>query len=247
MSVLTKAPQTVFADRDSTVFAFPPNRDTLGGTAYLICEKAADNSSEGQSGQNILVDCPAFIEKNQAFITEQGGIDALFITHRGGMAKVAEFQKMFDCQVLIQEQEAYLLPTVMTETFHRDRVVSPPENRLLSPVISATSRVFWTPGHSPGSACLYHSNHGGILFTGRHLIPNQAGAPQPLRLSKTFHWPRQLRHAQQLLTDFTPETLSYICPGSSTGFLRGEKKINDAYTQLQNIDWKSLESAQPGL
>lgn len=233
MPVLTKAPQTVFADCNSTIFAFPPNRETLGGTAYLIVEKDSDEISS-QRSRNILVDCPALIETHQAFITAQGGIDTLFVTHRGGMAKVPEFQNMFECQVLIQEQEAYLLPTVTTKTFHRDRT------------LSSTSRVFWTPGHSPGSACLYHSHHGGILFTGRHLIPNQAGAPQPLHLSKTFHWPRQLRHAQQILTDFTPETLSYICPGASTGFLRGEKKIDDAYTQLQNTNWKSLESAQPG-
>ena len=244
MPVSTKAPQTVFTDRYSTIFAFPPNRETLGGTAYFIIEKDSDDLSAQQSqNRNILVDCPAFSEAHQAFITAQGGIDTLFITHRGGMSQVSEFQKRFDCEVLIQEQEAYLLPTVTTETFHRDHIVSPKENRALSPV----SRVFWTPGHSPGSACLYHSHHGGILFTGRHLIPNQAGAPQPLRLSKTFHWPRQLRHSQQILTDFTPETLSYICPGSSTGFLRGEKKINDAYAQLQNIDWEALKSAQPGL
>ncbi len=234
MPVLIKAPQTIFADHDSTIFAFPPNRETLGGTAYFIVEKDSDRLS-GQQSHSILVDCPAFSEMHQAFITAQGGIDTLFITHRGGMAQVPAFQKMFDCQVLIQEQEAYLLPTVTTATFHRDCTLSP------------TSRVFWTPGHSPGSACLYHSHHGGILFTGRHLIPNQAGAPQPLRLSKTFHWPRQLRHSQQVLTDFTSETLSYICPGSSTGFLRGEKKIADAYAQLQNTDWEALESSQPGL
>jgi len=184
---------------------------------------------------NILIDCPALNETNREFIAQQGGIGSLFITHRGGMAQVLEFQKAFDCQVIIQEQEAYLLPTVTTQTFYRDCT------------LSDTSRAFWTPGHSPGSACFYYRHHGGVLFTGRHLIPTQSGVPQPLRLAKTFHWPRQLKFGQQMLTDFTPETLSYICPGANTGFLRGEKKINNAYAQLQSIDWEALKSAQPVL
>jgi glyoxylase-like metal-dependent hydrolase (beta-lactamase superfamily II) len=272
MPVLTKAPQSIFANAQSRIFAFPPNRETLGGTAYLIVERdavandssSAHSSSESLSGslstdnqildgqtldgqildsqildsqknRNILIDCPALSETNQAFIAAQGGIDTLFITHRGGMAQVPQFQTAFSCQVLIQEQEAYLLPTLTPQTFRYDHKLSP------------LSRVFWTPGHSPGSACLHHYNHGGVLFTGRHLIPNQAGAPQPLRLSKTFHWPRQLRYGQQLLTNFTPETLGYICPGGSTGFLRGEKKIAQAYQQLQAVDWESLKASQPVL
>lgn len=230
MPVSTKAPQPVFTTDGPDIFAFPPNRETLGGTAYLICEKDADGNNA-----NILVDCPALNETHRDFITARGGIGTLFITHRGGMAQVPEFQKTFDCQVLIQEQEAYLLPTVKTETFHRDLQLSP------------TSRVFWNPGHSPGSACLYHTSHGGILFTGRHLLPTRTGAIAPLRLSKTFHWPRQLRYSQQLLSDFTADNLSYICPGASTGFLRGEKKIANAYAQLQRVNWEDLKSASPGL
>jgi glyoxylase-like metal-dependent hydrolase (beta-lactamase superfamily II) len=226
MPVSTKAPQAVF----ETIFAFSPNRETLGGTAYLIVEKDA----AGQSA-NILIDCPALNEIHQDFIAEQGGIGTLFITHRGGMAQVKAFQDMFKAQVLIQEQEAYLLPTVVTETFSGDRTISP------------TSQVFWAAGHSPGSACLYHSQYGGVLFTGRHLLPDRSGAPRPLRLAKTFHWPRQLRQAQSLLDNFSPDTLSYICPGASTGFLHGEKKIAQAYSQLQQTDWAALAKAQPGL
>ncbi len=228
-STKDKQPQTVF----DTIFAFAPNRETLGGTAYMILEPAA---SQGTSeSANILVDCPALTDFHKDFIRSKGGVQTLFITHRGGMAQVKEFQKEFDAQVLIQEQEAYLLPGIETEVFHRDRTLSP------------TSRVLWNPGHSPGSASLYHSSYGGILFTGRHLLPDRSGAPVPLRLSKTFHWPRQLRHAQQLLTDFTADSLSYICPGASTGYLRGDKKIDSAYQQLQNVDWQSLADAKPAI
>jgi glyoxylase-like metal-dependent hydrolase (beta-lactamase superfamily II) len=226
MPVLTKAPQAVF----ETIFAFSPNRETLGGTAYLIVEKDAAGKSA-----NILIDCPALSDSHQDFIAKQGGIGTLFITHRGGMAQVKAFQALFGARVLVQEQEAYLLPTVNPETFAGDRSLSP------------TSRVFWAAGHSPGSACLYHSQYGGVLFTGRHLLPDRSGAPRPLRLAKTFHWPRQLRQAQSLLDKFTPDTLSYICPGASIGFLHGEKKIAQAYSQLQQIDWAALAKAQSGL
>ncbi len=215
-----KQPQSVF----ETVFAFSPNRETLGGTAYLILE----HDAAGQSA-NILVDCPALSEANHTFIEKQGGVRTLFITHRGGIAQVKEFQSAFGGDVLIQEQEAYLLPAVSAQTFHRYYTLSP------------ISRVFWTTGHSPGSACLYHGLYGGVLFTGRHLLPIKGGAPSPLKLAKTFHWPRQVRHAQRLLTDFTPETLGSLCPGANTGLLRGEKKIDNAYAQLQAIDWQTLE------
>ncbi len=221
-----KPPQPVF----DTIFAFAPNRETLGGTAYLICEQDASDRSA-----NILIDCPAMNESNQTFIAAKGSVHTLFITHRGGMAQVKAMQETFGCRVVVQEQEAYLLPTVSVETFHRDHTLSP------------TSRVFWNAGHSPGSASLYHDGYGGVLFTGRHLLPIKGGAPSPLRLSKTFHWPRQLRSAQRLLTDFDANTLGTLCPGANTGFLRGEKKISQAYRQLQAIDWASLANAKPGL
>ena len=223
-TTISKQPQSVF----ETIYAFAPNRETLGGTAYLILEQ----DEQGQAA-NILVDSPAFNEVNQAFIESLGGIRTLFITHRGGMAEVKLFQSAFNARVLIQEQEAYLLPDVNPETFHRERT------------LSATSRVLWNAGHSPGSSSLYHSQYGGVLFTGRHLLPTRGGAPSPLRLSKTFHWPRQLRHAKQLLSEFSPATLSTICPGANTGFLRGEKKIENAYTQVAALDWNKLSAATP--
>ncbi|MBE9060645.1 MBL fold metallo-hydrolase [cf. Phormidesmis sp. LEGE 11477] len=236
-STKDKQPQTVF----DTIFAFAPNRETLGGTAYLILEDLApwvqttDKEADqgGHKGANILVDCPALTDFHREFIHSKGGIQTLFITHRGGMARVKEFQREFNAQVLIQEQEAYLLPGVETVVFHRDRT------------LSSTSKVIWNPGHSPGSASLYYSNYGGVLFTGRHLVPDRNGAPVPLRLSKTFHWPRQLRYAQQLLSDFTADDLSYICPGASTGYLRGDKTIKAAYQQLESTNWQALAAAKP--
>ncbi len=210
-----KQPQTVL----DNIYAFSPNRDTLGGTAYLIVEK------EG----NILLDCPAIDEITSEFLTSHGGVKILFITHRGGIGKARELQSTFNCEVLIQEQEAYLLPKVKVTTFRQE-------------ITLARSRVIWTPGHSPGSSCLYSPSNGGILFTGRHLLPNQQGEPVPLRTSKTFQWHWQINSLQLLREIFTPETLAYICPGANIGFLRGKKAIANAYPQLAQLDLDTLKN-----
>ena len=213
-----KPPRTIL----NSLIAFSPNRDTLGATAYFIVR------NEG----NILIDCPAWDKNNQNFLENNGGVRWLFISHRGAIGKSAEIQKTFGCEILIQEQEAYLLPesrvTVFTEKF----------------TIDSGLEVIWTPGHSPGSSCFYYNFEGGILFSGRHLVPNKEGEPVALRTSKTFHWYRQIRSIKSLLETFTPETLQYICPGASTGFLRGKRIIDNAYTRLANLDFAELQKAQ---
>ncbi|AKG22881.1 MBL fold metallo-hydrolase [Calothrix sp. 336/3] len=211
---ITKSPQIVF----NSIFAFPPNRDTLGGTAYFIVR------NEG----NILIDSPAWDESYQSFMDSQGGIRWLIITHRGAIGKAVEYQKAFNCEIIIQEQEAYLIPEAKLTTFHRELTLNP------------TTKVIWTPGHSPGSACVYHNEHGGILFSGRHLLPNQQGEPAPFKTAKTFHWHRQIRSVKYLLENFSPENLAVICPGANTGFLRGKRVINHAYQQLAALDLAQL-------
>ncbi|MEH2292952.1 MAG: MBL fold metallo-hydrolase [Nostoc sp.] len=204
-------------------FAFPPNRDTLGGTSYFIVR------NEG----NILIDCPALDQTNQDFFGAHGGVRWLFLTHRGAIGKTAEIQQTFGCEVLVQEQEAYLLPGLTVTTFRQEFT------------LDAATQVIWTPGHSPGSSCLYYREFGGILFSGRHLVPNQQGQPVPLRTAKTFHWPRQINSLRLLLERFTPESLQYICPGANTGFLRGKRVIDQAYQHLASLDLPALLRIQP--
>lgn len=218
-----KAPRLVF----DTVYAFTPNRDTQGATAYFI----VNNSPEDQPA-NLLIDAPAWDEGNREWLIAQGGVRWLFITHRGGIGRAPTIQKTLDCEVVIQEQEAYLLPDTTTTTFHHQFRFTP------------ELEAFWTPGHSPGSACLYYSGHGGVLFTGRHLLPNQRGEPEPLRLAKTFHWPRQLQQIEALKTRFSADTLAHLCPGASTGFLRGQRTIDRAYERLQQLDVEAYRGAK---
>lgn len=196
------------------VFSFPPHRETLGGTAYLIVGKAG----------NVLVDCPAWEGGIEAFLRQQGGVRWLFLTHRGGMGKsIPLMQTALGCEVLIQEQEAYLLPEVPVTAWGGDFCLSP------------ELEAIWTPGHSPGSSCLYWSANGGTLFSGRHLLPDRTGKLLPLREAKTFHWRRQLDSVAKLRQRFTPQTLSYLCPGANTGFLRGRGAIEGAYQHLSAL------------
>lgn len=188
----------------SDIWAFAPNRDTLGGTAYLILTSAG----------NILIDSPAWNDVNREFITDRGGTNWLAITHRGGIGKAATIATELGCKVIIQEQEAYLLPEIAATTF-RDKFS-----------INDSIHALWTPGHSPGSSCYYYPAHGGVLFTGRHLLPDASGAAVPLRTAKTFHWPRQLRSVAAVWQQFpSAQPLAQICPGANAGLLRGKGTI----------------------
>lgn len=213
-SSTTKPPRVVF----NNIYAFPPNRDTLGATSYFIVRNES----------NILIDCPALEPTHLDFLRSHGGVRWLFLTHRGAIGKTAEFQQNLKCEVLIQEQEAYLLPGLTVTTFTGGMTLNP------------AIEVIWTPGHSPGSSCLYYPELGGVLFTGRHLVPNQQGEPVPLQTAKTFHWPRQMKSLRSLLERFTPDTLQYICPGANTGFLRGQRFIDQAYQRLAALDLPAL-------
>jgi glyoxylase-like metal-dependent hydrolase (beta-lactamase superfamily II) len=204
------------------LFAFAPNRETLGATAYFILENTG----------NILIDCPAWEKIDREFIKDRGGIASLVITHRGGISqKVAQIQAEFGCEVIIQEQEAYLIPEAKTTLFSEEYRV---EDRSL---------LVWTAGHSPGSSCLYWQKHGGVLFTGRHLLPISPEKIQPLRVAKTFHWWRQLQSVQKILDRFSPETLQYICPAANTGYLRGGGWVADAYQKVESLDFVALRES----
>ncbi|VEP18451.1 Beta-lactamase-like protein [Hyella patelloides LEGE 07179] len=201
------------------IFAFAPNKDTLGATAYLIVDKS----------QNILIDCPLWHDSHRDFILSQGGVTKLIITHRGSIGKeVKKLQVDLDCEVIIQEQEAYLLPEVKVTSF-RDRF------------ISAELELIWTPGHSPGSSCIYWKQQGGILFTGRHLLPKSVTEIAPIHTAKTFHWWRQLNSVAQIRDRFSAENLKYIISGANTGYLRGQGYIDDAYSKLQSLDLDALK------
>lgn len=201
------------------IFAFAPNRDILGGTAYFIAQETG----------NILIDSPAWQDNNRQWLQEHGGVRWLIFTHRGGIGKqVQAMQEALSCEVIVQEQEAYLLPATKVTSF-ADSLSLTPELEII-----------WTPGHSPGSACVYYNQQGGILFTGRHLLPRSAQEVVPLRTAKTFHWWRQMKSIAKLRDRFGKDNLQYILPGANTGYLRGQGYVDDVYSKLQSLDLEKL-------
>ncbi|MDJ0898167.1 MAG: MBL fold metallo-hydrolase [Xenococcus sp. MO_188.B8] len=203
------------------IFAFAPNRDSLGGTAYFIVNQAG----------NLLIDCPAWQDSNLGWLQENGGVRWLIFTHRGGMGKqVQPMQEVLQCEVIVQEQEAYLLPEIKVTSFASSFSLIP------------EIELIWTPGHSPGSTCVYYSQQGGVLFTGRHLLPKSAQEIVPLRTAKTFHWWRQIKSVANLRDRFLGDNLQYILPGANTGYLRGQGYIDDANRKLQSLDLDDLKN-----
>lgn len=220
--------------RPNTI-AFRPNRETLGGTAYALtllnqlANTSEQNTSEYIASDNVLIDCPAPTEDVCRVLEELGGVRWLILTHRTAMGKpgssnacVAKLVRRFDCQVVVQEQEAYLLPDFPVQTFG-DRLALTPD-----------LEVIWTPGHTPGSSCVLYRPDGGVLFTGRHLLPNESGQIVPLRQPKTFHWSRQLRSIDRLLNAIDAPAPEWICPGGNLGKLRGEKIMQGGRQLLES-------------
>ena len=196
------------------VFAFAPNKDTLGGTAYLLIHPLG----------NILIDCPPWQEFNRQFCLDQGGVKYLFFTNRDGISKqIRQIQEELKCNLVIQEQEGYLLPNLQPIIFQENYQ------------IYDDCHLLWTPGYSPGSSCLYTSIHQGILFSGRHLLPTSPSDIAPLKLKKTFHWRRQIKSIELLCDRFNLNNLQYILPGANTGYLRGKGFIDRAYEKLTNL------------
>jgi len=214
-----KAPKPIF----DNIFAFPPNRETGGSVSYLILEK------EG----NILLDCPPWDDFTLKFLKDLGGVSWLVVSGKGTISKtISNLHQTLSAKVIIQEQEAYLLPQLNLTSFHREFSVS------------EACRLIWTPGNTPGASCLYYKNYGGVLFTGRHLLPNSQGQLTPLRTGKTFHWFRQLASLEALLKIFTPDTLNYIVPGASIGLLKGKPFVEHPLAQLSKLDLDSLRHTQ---
>lgn len=216
------------------LWLFAPNRDTLGGSSWFL------QHPQG----NGLVDVPALAPENLSFLEQRGGIRWIFLSHRTNFGKAQAFQEHFGCALIVQEQEAYLLPQARTTPFQHEWAI---DQRAEAGPGAPDLTALWTPGHTPGSSCLYWHRHGGVLFTGRHLLPTPQGDLGPLRMSKTFHWPRQVRSVQALADRFGPGTLTYACPGANLGLLRGSLMVDAAGEKLQRCAHQLLEGAQPAV
>lgn len=211
------------------LWLFAPNRDTQGGSAWLL--------ETGQ--QDLLIDSPALSDANLGFLADRVGSGRsgwIVLTGREGHGRCAQWRSHLRWPVVVQEQEAYLLPTLSGRQPFADNLQLTPELRLL-----------WTPGSSPG-ACVLHASAactaaGEGLFCGRLLVPIAPDRLAPLRRRDTFHWPRQLRSLERLRTWLPAGAPDWIATGAGLGALRGGRIVSGGAPLLAGLNLESLALA----
>lgn len=207
------------------LWLFAPNRDTQGGSSWLL------ERPEGP----LLIDCPGVTQANLEALAAYGSGGTIVLTGREGHGRCRRIQEATGWPVLVQEQEAYLLPTLPAiQTFGSEHTLAP------------GMRLLWTPGPTPG-ACVVHAcgAWGDLLFCGRLLVPVGPGALAPLRTQRCFHWPRQLASIGKLREWLPPGSPGAIATGAGLGALRGEVLVQPGAAVLEALDLESLAAALP--
>jgi glyoxylase-like metal-dependent hydrolase (beta-lactamase superfamily II) len=206
------------------LWLFAPNRHTLGGSSWLV------QGDPARGEPDVLVDAPALtaanyevLQRRRAVMGADGGL--IVLTGRDGHGQVRQLQQWLGWPVLVQEQEAYLLPGVARLSSFAGQ---------LEPAKGVA--LLWTPGPSPG-ACVLHLRRGEDdgLFCGRLLVPVAPALLAPLRTVRTFHWRRQLASLQQLLTWLPAGSPAWIATGAGLGALRGQSLVANGAEQLKTI------------
>ena len=188
------------------LWLFPPNRDSQGGSSWWL----------DLDPEPVLVDCPPLTEASLTALRQLAGTRSprILLTSREGHGRLRRVQERLRWPVLVQEQEAYLLPNVEPlDTFAEQHTT-----------VSGL-RLLWTPGPTPGSCVVFAPAPNELLFCGRLLTPWAPGQLAPMRHARTFHWPRQLNSLARLRdwipSDASPQLLS----GAALGALRGERLV----------------------
>lgn len=194
------------------LWVFPPSRDSAGGSAWLLHSSA---------GRSVLVDVPLLKEDHLAFLQAQRP-GLIVLTHRQGHGRCRRLQQQLGWPVLVQEQEAYLLPTLEQRRVFGTGLELEPGLRML-----------WTPGPSPGSCVLHWAQAGrDVLFCGRLLWPQRQGGVKLQRTEATFHWPRQKRSFSKLLAWLPGGSPAEIACAAGLGAVGGGKLVGDGAAAL---------------
>ena len=93
------------------LWLFAPSRESQGGSAWLLASEEGD----------LLIDCPGYTRANLRFLAGRtcrpgAGRPWIVLTGRDGHGRCRRLQQALSWPVLVQEQEAYLLPGV--ESLH---------------------------------------------------------------------------------------------------------------------------------
>ena len=208
------------------LWLFAPSRDSQGGSAWWL----------DLGGTGLLIDCPAFTQANLDFL-QQRSAGQILLTGRDGHGRVRRFQEALGWPVLVQEQEAYLLPGVQRlQPFAADLQ------------LAGGCSALWTPGPTPGSCVLLAAaaaERASILFCGRLLSPVAPAQLAPLRTRRSFHWGRWLRSLEQLQAWLPAGEPQWLASGAGLGALRGEALVPAGAEVLARLNLAELSDQAP--
>ncbi len=162
------------------LWVFPPNKLCHGSRSWWL----------GCQPEPVLIDCPPVNQSTIDWLKRLSGgrPSRILLTNREAHGGVAKLQDELGWPVLVQEQEAYLLPGLkQIESFAEEHVTG------------SGLRLFWTPGPTPGSCVIYSPPPWNVLFCGRLLIPLKLNRLVAFRTKRTFHWSRQQKSLRKLL------------------------------------------------
>ena len=186
------------------LWVFPPNRDCNGGTAWWL----------GCEPEPVLIDCPPLTKATIGALEQLslGRQARILLTSREGHGRVRALQDALGWPVLVQEQEAYLLPGLTSlDSFAEEHTTV------------AGMRLLWTSGPTPGSCVVFAPHPWNVLFCGRLLIPVAFRQLAPLKDRRTFHWPRQLKSLEKLRQWIPSDVRPALASWAALGLLRGQK------------------------
>lgn len=192
---------------------FPANRQGDGGRAWLLRSAA---------GRAVLVDGPELTAVHQERLqAEPRGM--VVLTHRRNHGDCRRLQRLLGWPLVVQEQEAYLLPQLEPRITFADGYELEPGLRLL-----------WTPGPTPGSCVLHwHQGERDVLFCGRLLLPDGAGGVRARQGAATFHWGRHRRSLDRLLAWLPPGSPAEIACGAGLSSLQDQPLVPSGRSALE--------------
>ena len=160
------------------------------------------------------MDVPLISDEHLSSLQEQPP-GWIVLTQRQGHGRCRRLQEQLGWPVQVQEQEAYLLPTLQQRHSFGEQHELEPGLRLL-----------WTPGPTPGSCCLHWAQGGrDVLFCGRLLWPRGLEDVEMRIGDSTFHASRQQRSVGRLRTWLQPGQPAQIACAAGLGVLRGVKLV----------------------
>ena len=188
------------------LWVFPPNNSCHGNRAWWIASNP----------QPVLIDCPPINQHTISFLKNLSfGQEALVVlTSREAHGRVEELQEALGWPVLVQEQEAYLLPSLSRLSTFSDEYIT-----------TCGFHLLWTPGATPGSCVLYAPAPLNVLFCGRLLIPVKLNHLVAVRTRRTFHWTRQQKSLKKLRQWFPRDRRPVVASGAGGNSSGGGKLI----------------------